>query len=108
MWSNTGTPESANDATNIRIPVSREGQQMNEISRRMKRSRPTAISVANLHSLAKLRLPGFNAFHLHAQRDERTRELNLSATQVLMAMATGLCLMGPLVWVIIRFWLFAV
>lgn len=80
---------------------------MDEISRRMYRRRSTAISVGNFHDLAKLRLPGFNAFLLHAQRDERTRELNLSATQVLMAMATGLCLMGPLVWVFIRYWLFA-
>jgi hypothetical protein len=81
---------------------------MTEILRLMYRSRPTAISVGNLHNLAKLRLPGFNAFLLHAQRDERTRELDISATQVLMAMATGLCLMGPLVWMFIRYWLFAV
>jgi hypothetical protein len=81
---------------------------VNKILRRMYRSRPTAISVGNLHSLAKLRLPGFNAILLHAQRDERTRELNISATHVLMAIATGLCLMGPLVWTFIRYWLFAV
>jgi hypothetical protein len=66
------------------------------------------INVGNLHNLAKLCLPGFNAFLLQAQRDERARELNISATQVLMAMATGLCLMGALVWVFIRYWLFAV
>jgi len=73
----------------------------------MYRSRATTISVGNLHNLAKLRLPGFNAL-LHPQRDERTRELDISATQVLLAMATGLCLMGPLVWAFIRYWLFAV
>jgi hypothetical protein len=80
---------------------------MKEILRHVYRSRPTAISVGNLHNLAKLRLPGFNAL-LRAQRDERTRELDISAAQVLMAMATGLCLMGPLVWAFIRYWLFAV
>jgi|HubBroStandDraft_6_1064221.scaffolds.fasta_scaffold134497_2 hypothetical protein len=81
---------------------------MKEILRRMYRSRPTAISVGNLHNLAKLCIPGFNAVLLHAQRDERTSELDISATQVLVAMATGLCLMGPLVWLFIRYWLFAV
>lgn len=80
---------------------------MNEILKRVYRSGPTAISVGNPHNLAKLHLPGSNAL-LHAQRDERARELDISATQVLMAMATGLCLMGPLVWAFIRYWLFAV
>jgi hypothetical protein len=80
---------------------------MNEILGRMYRGRPIAIRIGNLHNPAKLSLPGFNAL-LHAQRDERTRELDISATQVIMAMATGLCLMGPLVWAFIRYWLFAV
>jgi len=81
---------------------------VNEILRRMYRSRPTAISLGSLHNLAKLHLSGFNAFLLRAQPDGQTRELNISATQVLVAMATGLCLMGPLVWAFIRYWLFAV
>jgi hypothetical protein len=35
-----------------------------------------------------------------------TRRVNISGTQLLLAMATGLCLAGPLVWAIVRYWLF--
>jgi len=42
-----------------------------------------------------------------ARHDERFPEVNISATQVLLAMATGLCLTGPLVWMFVRYWLFA-
>jgi hypothetical protein len=53
----------------------------------------------------KLMLP--NIFLVRGQYEERSSELNISATQVLLAMATGLCLMGPLVWMFVRYWLFA-
>jgi hypothetical protein len=33
--------------------------------------------------------------------------INISATQVFLAMATGLGLTGPLVWMFVRYWLFA-
>ena len=42
-----------------------------------------------------------------ARHDERSPEVNISVTQVLLAMATGLCLTGPLVWMLVRYWLFA-
>jgi len=42
-----------------------------------------------------------------ARHDERSPEVNISVTQVLLAMATGLCLTGPLVWMFVRYWLFA-
>ena len=48
-----------------------------------------------------------NTFFVPAQRDERSPEVNISATPVLLAMATGLCLTGPLVWMFVRYWLFA-
>jgi len=48
-----------------------------------------------------------NAFFVPARRDERSPEVNISATPVLLAMATGLCLTGPLVWMFVRYWLFA-
>ncbi len=35
-----------------------------------------------------------------ARHDERSSEVNISVTQVLLAMATGLCLTGPLVWML--------
>jgi len=48
-----------------------------------------------------------NAFLVPARHHERSPEINISATQVLLAMATGLCLMGPLLWMLVRYWLFA-
>jgi hypothetical protein len=36
-----------------------------------------------------------------------TGEINISANQVLVALAAGFCLMGPLVWAFVRYWLFA-
>jgi hypothetical protein len=80
---------------------------MNRISRDIYRGWSTGISVDELHSFAKRRLSGFKAFLVTAQRDQQTSEINLSATQVLLAMAIGLCLTGPLVWMFVRYWLFA-
>jgi hypothetical protein len=48
-----------------------------------------------------------STFLLPAQHDERSPQVNISAIQVLLAMATGLCLTGPLVWMFVRYWLFA-
>ena len=48
-----------------------------------------------------------NASLVPARHDERSSEVNISVTQVLLAMATGLCLTGPLVWMFVRYWLFA-
>jgi hypothetical protein len=53
----------------------------------------------------KLMLP--NTSLVPARHDERSREVNISGTEVLLAMATGLCLSGPLVWIFVRYWLFA-
>lgn len=36
-----------------------------------------------------------------------TDEINISANQVLVALAAAFCLMGPLVWALVRYWLFA-
>ena len=47
-----------------------------------------------------------NTFLAPARHDERSPAVNISATQVLLAMATGLCLAGPLVWMFVRYWLF--
>jgi hypothetical protein len=57
---------------------------------------------------SKPRIPAFKSLLLHARRDARTRELNISATQVFVGTGIGLCLMAPLIWVFIRYWLFAV
>jgi len=64
----------------------------------------------NLHRYRRivnqtLMLP--STFLLPAKHDERSPEVGISATQVLLAMATGLCLTGPLVWMFVRYWLFA-
>jgi hypothetical protein len=48
-----------------------------------------------------------NTFLVRKQYDERFPEVNISATQVLLAMATSFCVMGPLVWMFVRYWLFA-
>jgi len=48
-----------------------------------------------------------STFLLPAQHDERSPEVNISGTEVLLALATGLCLTGPLVWMFVRYWLFA-
>jgi hypothetical protein len=53
----------------------------------------------------KLMLP--NTSLVPARHDERSREVNISGTEVLLAMASGLCLSGPLVWIFVRYWLFA-
>jgi hypothetical protein len=47
-----------------------------------------------------------NTFLVHGQHDERSPEVNIRATQVLLAMVTGLCLTGPLVWMFVRYGLF--
>jgi hypothetical protein len=36
-----------------------------------------------------------------------SRKVNVSGTQVILAMAAGLCLAGPLAWMFVRYWLFA-
>lgn len=48
-----------------------------------------------------------NTFLVPARHDERSQEINISAAQVVLAMATSLCLMGPLIWMFVRYWLFA-
>jgi hypothetical protein len=62
----------------------------------------------NLHRYRRivnqtLMLP--STFLLPAQQE--SPEVNISVTQVLLVMATGLCLAGPLVWMFVRYWLFA-
>ena len=57
----------------------------------------------NLHRYRRivnqtLMLP--NTSLVPARHDERSPEVNISVTQVLLAMATGLCLTGPLVWML--------
>jgi hypothetical protein len=47
-----------------------------------------------------------NTSLVSAQHDERSCEVNISGAEVLLAMATGLCLAGPLVWMFVRYWLF--
>jgi hypothetical protein len=44
---------------------------------------------------------------MRTQQGERTPELSISLIQVLLAMAVGLCSAGPLVWIFVRYWLFA-
>jgi hypothetical protein len=48
-----------------------------------------------------------NTFLVPTRHDERSPEVDISATQVLLAMAIGLCLTGTLVWMFVRYWLFA-
>lgn len=67
----------------------------------------TGIPVDDLHCFAKGRLSSLKAFLVSAQRDERNPEVNISGTQVLLAMAIGLCSAGPLVSILVRYWLFA-
>jgi len=80
---------------------------MNRISRRIYRGWPTEICVDDLLSFAKRYLSGFKALLVPAQHEQRTSEINISTPQVLLAMAIGLCLTGPLVWMFVRYWLFA-
>jgi len=47
-----------------------------------------------------------NTFLAPGRHDERSPAVNICATQVLLAMATGLCLAGPLAWMFVRYWLF--
>ncbi len=48
-------------------------------------------------------------FSLRTQRryEPSKSEVDLSATQVLLATATGLGVTGPLIWLFVRYWLFA-
>jgi hypothetical protein len=36
-----------------------------------------------------------------------SRRVNISGTHVILAMAAGFCLAGPLAWMFVRHWLFA-
>lgn len=80
---------------------------MNTISRRIGGGCGTGTFVNSLHHFAKLRLSAFKTFLMRSQTDERSSAVNISATQVLLAMATCLCLTGPLMWMFVRYWLFA-
>jgi hypothetical protein len=80
---------------------------MNAISRAIYRVCTTGNCLDNLHIFAKLHLSTIKPFLVRTQRDERSTEVDLSATQVLLATATGLCLTGPLIWLFVRYWLFA-
>ena len=44
---------------------------------------------------------------LFVQHGSAIHEINLSGNQVLVALATAFCLAGPLVWALVRYWLFA-
>jgi hypothetical protein len=80
---------------------------MNTISRGIYRVCPPGNGLDNLHNFAKLHLLNIRSFLMRTQRDERPTEVDLSATQVLLATATGFCLTGPLIWLFVRYWLFA-
>jgi len=80
---------------------------MNAISRGIYHVCPTRNCLDTLHSFAKLHLSAFKPFLVRTQRDEQSSEVDLSATQVLLATATGLGLTGPLIWLFVRYWLFA-
>ena len=80
---------------------------MARISRRMYRGCLTGIPVDDLRCFAKRHLSIPKAFLVSAQRDERNPEVNISATHVLLAMAIALCSAGPLVSILVRYWLFA-
>jgi hypothetical protein len=67
----------------------------------------TGIPVDDLRCFAKRQFSSLKAFLMSAQRDERNPEVNISTTQALLAMAIGLCSAGPLVSILVRYWLFA-
>jgi len=52
------------------------------------------------------KVPGLQSTRMFAQRGG-TPELNISGSQVLMTLAAGICLAGPLVWLLVKYWLFA-
>jgi len=43
---------------------------------------------------------------MFAERDGTNTELIISGRRVLVVLITGACLMGSLVWVFVRYWLF--
>jgi len=53
------------------------------------------------------KIPGrpLSSTPMFAQRGG-TPELNISGSHVLVALAAGICLVGPLVWVLVKYWLF--
>jgi len=51
------------------------------------------------------KVPDLPSTRMFAQRKE-TPELNISGSQVLVVLAAGICLVGPLVWVLVKYWLF--
>ena len=40
-------------------------------------------------------------------KEGMTRRIDISGTQVLLVMVAGLCLAGPLAWMLVTYWLFA-
>lgn len=59
------------------------------------------------HERADPSLGGLGGTYAFAQRAERRTEMNISGTDVLVAVAIVLCLGGSLVWTLLRYWLFA-
>ena len=42
-----------------------------------------------------------------AEHGVTRREINISGSQLLVALVVGFCLVGPLVWSLVKYWLFA-
>lgn len=112
LWKQEGHEDSRDqmdisDEANNGIAVSEEGLRMNTISRGIYGVCPTRNCFDDLHNFAKLHLSTIKPFLVRSQRDERPTEVDLPATQVLLATGTALCLTGPLIWLFVRYWLFA-
>ena len=70
-------------------------------------SRVVAHDSSSQIPLAQSQDLGRQDFLVRMQQNDRTAELNISVIQVLLAVAVGLCSAGPLVWMFVRYWLFA-
>jgi hypothetical protein len=99
--------DGVSDAADNEIKASEEGLRINKISRGIYRVCPTGNCLDDLHNFAKLHLSTIKPFLVRTPGDERPTEVDLSATHALLATATGLCLTGPLIWLFVRYWLFA-
>ena len=81
---------------------------MNSSSKAIDQCGRTEDFVESLYDLARQYLSAFKESLVRSQREERTAEISISGTQLLLAMSFVIGSVGPLVWLFEKYWLFAV
>ena len=81
---------------------------MNSSSKAIDQSGRTEDFVESLYDSARQYRSGFKESLVRSQRAERTAEISISGTQLLLAISVVIGSAGPIVWLFVKYWLFAV